>query len=174
MLETYEFKTFKPIVEIVLQDIMTYSIQKYSSNVIEKCMAISPPDYRKKFILEITQPGTFLKLLNNKFGNFVIQKALLLAEPSEKLLIQTELQQNVKKIQSTKTRKKWLDQLGWGSPEKAPRCSGKKKKRQKGDFFTQFKSGGKQKPQKDFFAQFGGAGKSGKGKGGKGGKKQRG
>ena len=90
-LEIYNFDIYKNIIELILENILSFSIQKFSSNVIEKCMEISPKPYKKKFILEITQPGTFIKLLNNKFGNFVIQKALKIAEQPEQFLIITEL-----------------------------------------------------------------------------------
>jgi len=50
---------------------------------------------------------TFKKLINNKFGNFVIQKALEVADEPDKLILISEIEQNIPKITNSRIRKKW-------------------------------------------------------------------
>jgi hypothetical protein len=51
------------------------SVQKFSSNVIEKCLQVAPPDLYDVLIKEITD-ANLLELLQDRYANFVIQTAL--------------------------------------------------------------------------------------------------
>jgi len=55
--------------------------QKFSSNVVEKCLNVSAPEVRKEMISRIIEPKTLLVLLQDPYGNYVVQTAMNLADP---------------------------------------------------------------------------------------------
>ncbi|KAF2640780.1 ARM repeat-containing protein [Massarina eburnea CBS 473.64] len=52
------------------------SKQKFSSNVIEKCMRCADPDTKAMMIEELMDPNELEKLMRDSYGNYVIQTAL--------------------------------------------------------------------------------------------------
>lgn len=52
------------------------SIQKFSSNVVEKCLKVVSEDHRAKIILELISVPRFELLIQDPFANYVIQSAL--------------------------------------------------------------------------------------------------
>ncbi|KAJ6709730.1 PUMILIO-like protein 15 [Salix koriyanagi] len=59
---------------------MALSCNKYGSNVVEKCLLTTSEDQSTQIILELlSNPGASM-LLVDPFGNFVIQKALLVSQ----------------------------------------------------------------------------------------------
>ena len=59
-----------------IQDkIVKLSMQKFSSNVIETFL-ISIPNYKDKIIYKIIESNNIINLLSDKYGNYIIQKAL--------------------------------------------------------------------------------------------------
>uniref|UniRef100_A0A0D9XZE8 PUM-HD domain-containing protein n=1 Tax=Leersia perrieri TaxID=77586 RepID=A0A0D9XZE8_9ORYZ len=52
------------------------SMQKSSSNVVEKCVKEAPESGRVKIIQELINDPKFLHILNDPYGNYVIQTAL--------------------------------------------------------------------------------------------------
>lgn len=68
-----------------MPDIPELSVQKFSSNVIEKCLQVavsSSPDLYDAIIKEITD-ADLLALLQDRYANFVIQTALDVADDSQ-------------------------------------------------------------------------------------------
>ena len=63
--------------------IATLSTQKFSSNVIEKCLEVATMSVRTMIIEEIMQPTTLSLLLQDPYGNYVIQTALNVATPKQ-------------------------------------------------------------------------------------------
>lgn len=77
----YAFK----IILAMLGHIPELSVQKFSSNVIEKCLQVSvssSPDLYAQIIKEITD-ADLLALLQDRYANFVIQTALDVADDSQ-------------------------------------------------------------------------------------------
>ncbi|CAG9324580.1 unnamed protein product [Blepharisma stoltei] len=71
---------------IFLKDIKNYASQKYSSNVIEKCLQANTPETQQIIIKEISKPENFEKMIFDQYANYgnyyiVIQRALSIAEP---------------------------------------------------------------------------------------------
>ncbi|KAF8406003.1 hypothetical protein HHK36_008083 [Tetracentron sinense] len=56
------------------------STQKFSSNVVEKCLQILDEDNRSKIIRELLSTPRFEQLLEDAFANYVIQSALKVAK----------------------------------------------------------------------------------------------
>jgi len=62
------------IVELIKGKIETLSKQKFSSNVVERCIAAAPPNLLQQFVDEVI--GCMGELLHDAFANFVAQKLL--------------------------------------------------------------------------------------------------
>ena len=64
------------IIDILIINIEEYSKQKYSSNVVEKCLELSNDNSCEKIINSLKNENIIINILFNKFGNYVLQKAL--------------------------------------------------------------------------------------------------
>lgn len=56
------------------------STQMFSSHVVEKCVRIAPPDIRAHLVRELADPRSIGMLLQDAFGNYVVQTALTSSE----------------------------------------------------------------------------------------------
>lgn len=88
------------IVDALKGNMFELSLQKFSSNVLEKCLLNSPDKDRDKIINEILNPKDILpseairQLLFHQYGNYVFQQALEVAkDPQFSLLIEHSKQQ---------------------------------------------------------------------------------
>ena len=67
----------KRIANNIMGHLAVLSIQKFSSNVVEKCLRQIDHETRGKFVDELTSDSHMIgELLNDSFGNYVIQTAL--------------------------------------------------------------------------------------------------
>ncbi|KAL1306571.1 hypothetical protein AAFC00_005256 [Neodothiora populina] len=60
------------------------SKQKFSSNVIEKCIRTAGPDSKRALVNEIMDPSELEKLLRDSFANYVVQTAMDYADEESK------------------------------------------------------------------------------------------
>ena len=60
------------------------SVQKFSSNVIEKCIRVSQPSTRKQLVEELIDPERLEGLLRDSYANYVVQTSLDYAEPAQR------------------------------------------------------------------------------------------
>lgn len=86
------------------------AIQKFSSNVIEKCLERSNEHYRRIFVKEILN-GEPVAVMKNSYGNYVFQKALALAKGIDKFKIIDIIFRNFPTIQDQKIKMKWIKLL---------------------------------------------------------------
>lgn len=83
------------VIDAMQGKVFEFSLQKFSSNVLEKCLVNSTDKDRLKVLNEILNPGKYMspsdaiqKLLFNQFGNYVFQQCLEVAkDPQYSLLI---------------------------------------------------------------------------------------
>lgn len=68
------------VTDHLIKDILTFSKQKYSSNVVEKCFECCSDKICQKLLIALRDSHICIKLLFDKFGNYVIQKALQRAD----------------------------------------------------------------------------------------------
>ena len=68
------------VAEQLSDDIENYSKQKYSSNVVEKCLECGTDQICDKIIKALLAAECIVSLLLDKFGNYVVQKALQRAD----------------------------------------------------------------------------------------------
>ena len=66
--------------------------QKFSSNVIEKCLELNSREVKNAMVEEMLQAESYLDFLTDQYGNYVIQKTLQVAEEPAK----TELLSKIK------------------------------------------------------------------------------
>ncbi|RKP23352.1 armadillo-type protein, partial [Syncephalis pseudoplumigaleata] len=64
--------------------VSTLSVQKFSSNVIEKCIRMAQQDTRKYLISELLNRDRLEKLLRDPYANYVVQTALDYADPVQR------------------------------------------------------------------------------------------
>eukprot|EP01018_Ginkgo_biloba_P011409 Gb_41364 [translate_table: standard] len=56
------------------------SMQKFSSNVVEKCLKLSAEENRKHIILELINSSRLGQLLQDPYANYVVQSALAVSK----------------------------------------------------------------------------------------------
>jgi len=71
----------------LLGSITDLCTQKFSSNVVEKCLKVAGPEIRKSMLVEITESEMLPQLLNDRFANFVVQTALDVADPDQRQIL---------------------------------------------------------------------------------------
>ncbi|KAJ3432837.1 pumilio homology domain family member [Anaeramoeba flamelloides] len=72
------------IIEAVKGKMINLSIQKFSSNVVEKCLRVANDKTRKILIDEfIENPDSMQTLLMDNYANYVVQTSLKLATPNQ-------------------------------------------------------------------------------------------
>jgi hypothetical protein len=96
------------ILDKILDKIIQYSDQKFSSNVIEKCLVLSTAEYKHRFVKEILKSDRIVELMKNKYGNFVILKVLATATSEDKVSVMQGLQRNVNAVNVTKYKNRWI------------------------------------------------------------------
>jgi len=75
------------LIRNLLGNITDLCTQKFSSNVVEKCLKVADPETRRSMLTEIIETEVLPQLLNDRFANFVIQTALDVAEPEQRQLL---------------------------------------------------------------------------------------
>ncbi len=74
------FNAIKVITDSFLKDILKLSKEKFSSNVIEKCMDYCDDETKEKILKKLANKEYIPELLMDMYGNYVIQKALQIAD----------------------------------------------------------------------------------------------
>ncbi|BFU23182.1 pumilio family RNA-binding protein [Entamoeba histolytica HM-1:IMSS-B] len=64
------------IIQKIKDDVVFYSKQKFSSNVVEKCLKCSTENERQPLLDILSQPESLDALVEDQYGNFVIQAFL--------------------------------------------------------------------------------------------------
>ncbi|TFK30678.1 pumilio-family RNA binding protein [Coprinopsis marcescibilis] len=75
------------VIRQFLGNICALSVQKFSSNVIEKCVRVAEHSTRKLVIEELLNRSRLEKLLRDSYGNYCVQTALDYAEPAQRALL---------------------------------------------------------------------------------------
>lgn len=68
----------------LLGSITELCTQKFSSNVVEKCLKVANEEIKERIIGEITESDMLPQLLSDRFANFVVQTALDEAQPEQR------------------------------------------------------------------------------------------
>ena len=96
------------IIENIIKNLVLFSNQKFSSNVVEKCFET---EIKGKVIDEILKGNNFELLLLNEYGNYVVQKAINKADKNKQHLLLKTLVPLVDKLQKRPFGQKLLQKL---------------------------------------------------------------
>ena len=89
VLELKHIEVNKKIGEQLLKNLLQLGREKFSSNVIEKCLEHNSLEVKEAMVLEILSADSFYDFLLDQYGNYVIQKSLSVAqEPNFTLFIE--------------------------------------------------------------------------------------
>ncbi|KAF2478649.1 hypothetical protein BDY17DRAFT_55974 [Neohortaea acidophila] len=91
----------EPLCRSFAGNIAFLSKQKFSSNVIEKCIRSAGPDTRRILIHEISSPQDMERLLRDSFANYVVQTAMDTADEELKAIIVESLRPMIPAIRNT-------------------------------------------------------------------------
>ncbi|KIX94095.1 uncharacterized protein Z520_10121 [Fonsecaea multimorphosa CBS 102226] len=75
----------KPLCENFYGRVPALSKQKFSSNVIEKCLRTADTDTKRAMIEEMLMGNELEKMLRDSFANYVVQTAMEYADPATKM-----------------------------------------------------------------------------------------
>ncbi|EEH02919.1 pumilio RNA binding protein [Histoplasma capsulatum G186AR] len=81
ILDLNEPHFIEPICRSFRGNIPALSKQKFSSNVIEKCIRTADPQSRSALVDEMLVPSELEKMLRDSFANYVVQTAMDFADP---------------------------------------------------------------------------------------------
>lgn len=91
----------EPLVTMFKGRVCQLSKQKFSSNVIEKCLRCAQESTKDILIEELLQPNELDRILRDSFANYVIQTALDYANPSMKIRLIEAILPHLPTIRST-------------------------------------------------------------------------
>jgi len=104
-----------PIFNSLKGRIMQLSIQKFSSNVVEKLFCAAPPEFRTLFISELVDTEKMSVLVNSNYGHFVVKRALQLAELPQVHLLLDAMRRSIEHMPNRRMRAKWEKVMTTGS-----------------------------------------------------------
>ena len=105
IVENWDDNDLEDILNIYKNKYTYLSKQKYSSNVIERIISKNKKNL-EFYINEICNENIF-EIIQNKYGNYVIQKALKLASGKIQNIIISEINKNINKLKEKKIINKW-------------------------------------------------------------------
>jgi len=71
------------IIRQLLPSVPDLACNKFSSNVVEKCLKLATPDLQQLILDELCNPAVVPQLLQDSYANYVLQTALNLANPDQ-------------------------------------------------------------------------------------------
>ena len=104
--QTWSMEDITEIVNLLQNNFALFSMGKYSSNVVEKCIEKNE-EILNMFINEICTKDQIGQIMKNSFGNYVIQKALKIAKGNSELLLAEFVSRNIYKLNDKKLITKW-------------------------------------------------------------------
>ncbi|KAI8340614.1 armadillo-type protein [Chlamydoabsidia padenii] len=101
VLDLGEVQYSDALVRCLIERVCDLSVQKFSSNVIEKCIRVSEPEIRRALIAELITQSNMEKLLCDSFANYVIQTCLDYADQDQKVQLVDRIRPHLASIRST-------------------------------------------------------------------------
>ena len=99
IMDIWNINELNDFIKKIMENINKLSIQHFSSNVVEKAIEKMHEEDREKMIIRLCFEDNFILLLKNKFGRFVLQKAINYMNPK----LRNEFENNlINKIRSKK------------------------------------------------------------------------
>ena len=95
VIENWDKDMLNDIKNIIMDNIYKLSMQQFSSNVVEKAIEIIDGEYREKIIQVLCIERHLTTLLKNKFGRFVLYKAINFMDNRLKIEFENKLINNI-------------------------------------------------------------------------------
>jgi len=105
--DVWKEENVMPIIKQFYGKFINLSMQKFSSNVVEKFLLKGGEPVISKYIEEISINNRIVDLMKNNYGNYVVQKALKLANNVNKNKLVEVILRNLEKIGDKKLIHKW-------------------------------------------------------------------
>lgn len=102
-----DYEELVPIYKTLVSRSISLSIQKFSSNVIEKCLQLKNEKNRKMFIDTLFIRKNLVELIKNKFGSYVLTKAVKFCDNSERQKYIELICEEVNQKNMSKHKGKW-------------------------------------------------------------------
>lgn len=106
-LEEWGGNCCQPILHKLEGRMMQLSIQKFSSNVVEKLFCSAPADFRDRFIAELVESEKMSVLVNSNYGHYVAKRALQMATPEQSRALLEAIKANLSILPNRRLRVKW-------------------------------------------------------------------
>eukprot|EP00923_Selenidium_pygospionis_P003503 GHVN01005527.1.p1 GENE.GHVN01005527.1~~GHVN01005527.1.p1 ORF type:complete len:1350 (+),score=284.56 GHVN01005527.1:159-4208(+) len=87
--------------------LISLSTQKFSSNVVEKCIETATASDLAAILREIGDVDKMSILINSPYGNFVVRKALEAGNREQQSYLQESIRRNIRSHQNKKIKTKW-------------------------------------------------------------------
>uniref|UniRef100_A0A7S2CIK7 PUM-HD domain-containing protein n=1 Tax=Alexandrium andersonii TaxID=327968 RepID=A0A7S2CIK7_9DINO len=123
-LEEWGGITCTPIFKSLEGRMMQLSIQKFSSNVVEKLFCSAPAEFRARFISELIESDKMSVLVNSNYGHYVVKRALQLADPRQVRSLLDAIRGNIEQLPNRRLRAKWEKVISTGSERLGGSCAG--------------------------------------------------
>ena len=88
ILKVWKNEDIKNIINIIIENANYLVQQRYSSNVIEKCIEIFGYEKRNRLIKNMCLKGDILQLIKNQYGHYVLNKTIIFIEDDVKIEIE--------------------------------------------------------------------------------------
>ncbi|CAK9017834.1 unnamed protein product [Durusdinium trenchii] len=116
-LEEWGGRDCEPILEKLEGRMMQLSIQKFSSNVVEKLLTIAPPEFRRKFIWELVESDKMSVLVNSNYGHYVVKRAMQMASGDQREALSEAIRAHLSVLGNRRLRLKWEKVMNGGFGE---------------------------------------------------------
>ena len=110
VLHLFEEKINEKIYKYIDDNLLKLSIEKFSSNVIDKCL-IKDYDKSNKLIESMIQKNIIKDLIIDQFGNYPVQKAMSVSDKETCEKIGEQIKPKLEILQSTNIGKKIYEKL---------------------------------------------------------------
>lgn len=87
ILDLNDARFSEPLIRTFIGNVCSLSVQKFSSNVVEKCIRVADPEIRKTLVGEVLNRSRLEKLLRDSYGNYVIQTILDYCDMAQRMIL---------------------------------------------------------------------------------------
>ena len=106
IVENWDDNELEDILNLYKNKYIYLSKQKFSSNAVERILKKNKKNL-ENYINEICNENNIIEIIKNKYGNYVIQKAVKLSTGESRERIVGEINKNINKLEDKKIINKW-------------------------------------------------------------------
>eukprot|EP00397_Hematodinium_sp_SG-2012_P007253 GEMP01007295.1.p1 GENE.GEMP01007295.1~~GEMP01007295.1.p1 ORF type:complete len:895 (+),score=191.43 GEMP01007295.1:90-2774(+) len=107
VLEEYGWEECASVLEALKQRYAQLSVQKFSSNVVEKILMLGPTNVRKDLIEELIRADRMSVLVSSVYGQYVVKRALEVSDDEQVRELVTAISMHLGQVANRRLRSKW-------------------------------------------------------------------